>query len=254
MSEKKLLILGGTAEAVELAERLQNISGLRVITSLAGRTKTPRKVAGEQRLGGFGGAAGLAEYLTQEQIDFLIDATHPFAAQISAQATAAARQVGVPHIILSRPAWHKRFGDNWIEVADYAAAAAALSGLFDSYATTQRVFLTTGRQNLDAFADIKKTWFLLRTVDPVPTPLPFPGDAITGRGPFSETQEGNLLREQRITCLVSKNSGGAATYAKIAAARGLSLPVVMIQRPPLPEAETVDDVDAAMAWLEQRLA
>ncbi|NES96632.1 MAG: cobalt-precorrin-6A reductase [Desertifilum sp. SIO1I2] len=245
---KRVLILGGTGDARELAARTAEILGVEVITSLAGRTRQPMGISNNTRIGGFGGVAGLTDYLREQQIDLLIDATHPFAAQISFNAATAAAAADIPHLMLIRPAWERTEGDRWIEADTHEAAAAILSDL------AQRIFLTIGRQELAAFAHLQDLWFLMRTIDP---PLPEaavpPGKLLLERGPFSLDRERSLLRQYKIGAIVSKNSGGDATYAKIIAARELAIPVVMIQRSPLPPGDTVSDVESALAWLKNRL-
>ena len=242
---KTILILGGTAEAADLARRLQSWPGLRVVTSLAGRTRTPDPLPGEVRIGGFGGVDGLARYLGEQAIDVLIDATHPFAERISRHAVLAARSMALPRLRLARSPWAKRLGDQWIEVDEIASAAKALPGL------ASRVFLTSGHRDLAAFADLDDIWFLIRTIEPVTGPRPRHVLNITGRGPFDEAGEVALLQEHHIEALVTKASGGSATYAKIAAARRLGLPVVMIGRPPPPPGPLVCDTGAAQTWLRQ---
>ena len=239
-----LLILGGTAEAVELAKACVPRPGLHVISSLAGRTRAPGLPPGEVRIGGFGGADGLARYLSARAIDRVIDATHPFAAQIGAHAEQACREVGVPRLRLLRPPWTRRPGDRWIEVADLAETARRLPDL------GRRVFLTVGHQDLEAFAGLD-LWFLVRTIEP-PGGLPLRhGEWLAGRGPFDLQDELALLRAHAIDVLVTKASGGAATYAKLAAARQLGLPVVMARRPPPPPGPLVHSIEAALAWLER---
>jgi precorrin-6A/cobalt-precorrin-6A reductase len=247
--KKRLLILGGTGDAAELAARASQIADIEVISSLAGRTKQPlTPKTGTVRIGGFGGAAGLAEFLRCSPIDFLIDATHPFAAQISANAAVAAVECNVPHLMMVRPAWEAVEGDRWIEVANHSEAAKALSGKF------RRVFLTIGRQELAEFAGLKGVWCLMRAIDPPAPNTPIPhGELLLSRGPFSLADERQLLLEYRIDTIVSKNSGGAATYAKIIAARELGIPVVMVQRAPMPDLERVADVEGAISWLIQKL-
>jgi len=245
---KKLLILGGTGEAVALAARLAEDPRLTVITSLAGRTREPAKVAGAVRVGGFGGTAGLATYLEAESISLLIDATHPFAAQMAANAAQACAETGVPRLKLLRPAWRATQSDNWIEVPDMKAAAEAVAR------TGMRAFLSVGRQDLSAFAELENIWFLVRSIEPLEGPCPFADCAvIQDRGPFTEAAETALLKEHRIDVLVSKNSGGEATSAKIAAARGLGLPVVMIARPQAPAGEMVESVEEAVTWVGGRI-
>jgi precorrin-6A/cobalt-precorrin-6A reductase len=236
--------LGGTGDAVALANQAIDLPGLTVITTLAGRTLTPKAVAGNVRIGGFGGEAGLAAYLRAEQIDLLIDATHPFAAQMSWHGAGAARAVGIPWLMLIRPAWERSSLDNWIEVDSVAAAVTAIP------TSAQRIFLTIGRQQLTPFASLTDRWCLMRSIDP-PDPkiqLP-PGELLLDRGPFSLEQELKLLQDYRIEAIVSKNSGGDATYAKVIAARELGLPIVMVQRPIVPVGKIVRDVGGAIEWL-----
>jgi precorrin-6A/cobalt-precorrin-6A reductase len=243
---KKVLILGGTSDAVLLSEKAAQIPDIEVISSLAGRTQNPTVSA--TRVGGFGGIPGLVNYLKSEQIDFLIDATHPFAAQISNNAATAAKIVNIPHLMLIRPPWERVEGDFWIEVASNESAARILPGL------AERVFLTIGRQELATFAYLENIWFLMRAIDPPEPNIPVPpGELLLARGPFSLSAERDLLIKYRIGALVSKNSGGDATYAKIAAARELGIPVVMVQRPSVPDGEKVSDVESALLWLRIRL-
>ncbi|MEG4170811.1 MULTISPECIES: cobalt-precorrin-6A reductase [unclassified Microcoleus] len=254
--KKRLLILGGTGDAAELAARASQIAEIEVVSSLAGRTQQPfTPKTGTVRIGGFGGAAGLAAFLLDRAangddrpIDFLIDATHPFAAQISANAALAAAECNVPFLMLVRPAWERVEGDRWIDVAGHSEAARALLG------QSQRVFLTIGRQELAAFAGLDAIWFLMRAIDPPALNSPIPnGKLLLARGPFSLEDERQLLLEYQIDTIVSKNSGGGATYAKIVAARELGIPVVMVQRPPIADVEQVADVEGAIAWLVKQL-
>ena len=239
----RLLILGGTAEAVELAAVCTARPVLEVISSLAGRTRVPGLPRGEVRIGGFGGAGGLARFLVERGIDRVIDATHPFAAHMGAHAEQACRDAGVPRLRLLRPPWVRVPGDHWIEVADFAEAAQRLPGL------GRRVFLTVGLQELYAFAQLD-LWFLVRTIEPHGS-LPLrDGQWLAGRGPFAIEDELGLLREHAIEVLVSKASGGGATYAKLVAARRLGLPVLMVRRPAPPTGPVVDSVAAALAWLD----
>lgn len=252
----RLLILGGTGEAAELSAKVANIPGIEAIASLAGRTREPILPSGNVRVGGFGGAAGLAEYLRQMQIDVLIDATHPFASQITENAANAAREVGIPHLMLIRRPWEKvagdgfppKIGDRWIEVDSTKAAADVLEH------QAKRVFLTVGRQELAAFARLQNIWFLMRMIDPPGADaLVPPGVILCDRGPFTLAQEREILIQHHIDTIVSKNSGGNATYAKIIAARELGIQVVMVKRPPVPAGEQVADVDAAVKWLLEKL-
>jgi precorrin-6A/cobalt-precorrin-6A reductase len=238
----RLLILGGTAEALELAAAGAVRPGLAPISSLAGRTRDPALPQGEVRIGGFGGARGLARFLIERGIDRVIDATHPFAAQMSAHADQACREVGVPRLRLLRPSWVSVPGDRWIEVADFVEAAERLSGL------GRRAFLTLGQRDLDAFAQLD-LWFLVRTIEP-PGVLPLrQSQWLARRGPFAVEDERALLRTHAIDVVVTKASGGGATYAKLVAARQLGLPVLMIRRPSPPPGPIVGSVAAALAWL-----
>ncbi|MEH1868558.1 MAG: cobalt-precorrin-6A reductase [Nostoc sp.] len=240
----RVLILGGTGDAAELAARVATIQGLDVITSLAGRTREPSVPLGDLRVGGFGGVAGLASYLRVMQIDLLIDATHPFASQISFNAANAANEVGVPRLMLIRPPWEKGSGDRWMEVDSIEAAAASLAN------QAHRVFLTVGRQELAAFAHLEEIWFLMRMIDPpVDDALVPPGMVLCDRGPFTLNNERQILIDNKIDTIVSKNSGGDATKPKIIAARELGVKVVMVNRPAIPPGEQVSDVDGALAWI-----
>ena len=246
MTERtRILILGGTGEAAALAMRLGRIMTFEVVISLAGRTKLPAALPGEVRRGGFGGPEGLARYLTERHIALVIDATHPFAAVISRNAAEACRAAGVPRAALVRPPWRQQPEDRWTTVPDMDAAAALLPDL------GTRVFLTSGRQGIEAFAPLEQIWFLVRLIEPPDGPLPLANHAVIyGRGPFTVDLELALLEQHEIGVLVSKNSGGAATHAKLEAARRRGLPVVMIERPPPPDGELVQSVDDAMAWIE----
>lgn len=244
----RVLILGGTGDAAELVATLATITGIEAIASFAGRTREPATLVGSVRIGGFGGAAGLASYLREMHIDLVIDATHPFARQISWNAATAATEVGIPRLMLIRPAWEKGSGDRWMEVDNVEAAAFALEN------QAQRVFLTIGRQELAAFAHVKDIWFLMRMIDP-PTAdavVP-PGIVLCDRGPFALDNEREILIHYNIDTIVSKNSGGDATYAKIIAARELGLKVVMVNRPAIPPGEQVTNVDGALTWLSEKL-
>ncbi|MCC5639243.1 cobalt-precorrin-6A reductase [Nostoc sp. CHAB 5844] len=246
---KRVLILGGTGEAAELGARVATINGIEAIASLAGRTREPSVPSGNVRIGGFGGVAGLVEYLRQMKIDVLIDATHPFANQISYNAAAAAKEVGIPRLMLIRPPWNKVKGDRWIEVDSNIAAADVLE-----QQQAQRVFLTVGRQELATFAHLKDIWFLMRMIDPPSQDaLVPPGVILCDRGPFVLDNERKILIQYNIDTIVSKNSGGDATYAKIIAARELGVQVVMVKRPAVPAREQVADVDGAVAWLLGKL-
>ncbi|MCG8597842.1 MAG: cobalt-precorrin-6A reductase [Kiloniellales bacterium] len=250
MSEpRRVLILGGTAEARDLARRLAGRPALEVVTSLAGVTRNPERPPGRLRRGGFGGAAGLEAYLRDEAVACLVDATHPYAERISANAAAAAAAAKVPRLLLLRPPWDEEPGDRWLRVRDPEEAARRLPDL------GRRIFVSSGRQGISAFRALTGHWFLIRLIDPPEAPLPLPAYEVTpGRAPFTVEEEAELLRRHRIEALISKNSGGAMTYAKIAAARQLGLPVVMLDRPALPEGPRVPDSAAAADWLLRQLA
>jgi precorrin-6A/cobalt-precorrin-6A reductase len=242
MSPKTVVVLGGTTEGRVLATTLAGLPGFRVISSLAGRTREPLLPAGEVRIGGFGGVDGLIDYLRARDVDVLVDATHPFAEQISANAAAASAATGLPLLVLRRPGWQEQPGDDWRRVPTLEAAAALLPRL------GRRVFLTTGRQGIAAFAGTDECWFLARSVEPPTPPLPKHLEVLLDRGPFSVDGELRLLRDHSIDVLVSKDSGGAD--AKLTAARRQGIPVVLIDRPaPPPAAVTVNSVEAALTQL-----
>jgi len=244
---KRVLILGGTGDASALAAKASTLPGVEVRVSLAGRTPQPLPIAGIVRIGGFGGVAGLTQYLRDEAIDLLIDATHPFAAQISFNAAAAAAELGMPRLMLVRPAWHSVPGDQWIDV-DSIAAADALEG------QAKRVFLTIGRQQLALFARLHEIWFLMRLINqPEPDAVVPEGLLLFSQGPFDLMAERQLLIQHEIDTIVTKNSGGSATYAKIIAARELGIKVVMVSRPTIPQGEQVQGVEGAFAWLSDQL-
>lgn len=246
----RLLILGGTTEAARLAAAVHErwpSDRLAVITSHAGRIAPLQPPPGALRVGGFGGVGGLAAYLRDEAIDALIDATHPFAAVISLNAAEACRQSTIARLMLIRPAWQPDPSDRWTEVADMAAAAAALRQ------ESRRVFLTTGPGSLSAFSGFTDLWFLVRLFQPPATPLPIAHHAVVvARPPFTVASETELMRQHRIDTLVSKNSGGP-TEAKLAAARAARIRVVMVARPAAPVGERVATVAEAIDWLEARV-
>jgi precorrin-6A/cobalt-precorrin-6A reductase len=246
---RRILILGGTTEARRLAERLAERADLAVTVSLAGRTAAPAAQAVPVRVGGFGGAEGLAHHLATEAIDALIDATHPYAAVISRNAAAAAASARVPLLALRRPPWVPRSGDRWTEVANTEAALQVLG------AEPRRVFLALGRNEIGLFNSAPQHHYLVRSVEPVEPPLAVPhATYVTGRGPFTETDDRSLLARHAIDVVVAKNSGGAATYGKIAAARSLGLEVILLRRPALPEVPTVETIAEAVTWLDHALA
>lgn len=244
--QHSILILGGTTEARQLAEGLRDTGRFRLELSLAGRTKTPVAQPVPVRVGGFGGAQGLADYLQVQGFVLLIDATHPYAARISANAAEASRLCGVPLIALRRPGWERQENDRWVEVESVEAAVAALGG------QPRRAFLALGRQELLPFEVAPQHDYLVRSVDPVEPPLDLPKVRyLTARGPFNEMDERALLADSRIEVIVSKNSGGLASYGKIAAARALGLQVVMIRRPVLPDVQSYLTVETLLAHVDQ---
>lgn len=239
----RILLLGGTTEASRLAQLLAE-ARLDAVFSYAGRTAAPVAQPLPMRVGGFGGAEGLGRWLEAERISHVIDATHPFAAQISRNAHAACAAGGLPLLALQRPAWVAGPGDDWQKVPDVAGAVAVLP------LRPMRVFLAIGKQNLEAFAGLPHDW-LLRLVDP-PEALPLPGaQVVIARGPFTVQGDRDLMAAHGITHLVAKNSGGTGAEAKLAAARALGVRVVMIDRPPLPPRREVARPQEAMDWLHQ---
>ena len=240
-----LLILGGTTEASTIARALAHDARFNAAISLAGRTRHPAPQPLPCRVGGFGGVEGLASHLTAHRINAVIDATHPFAARMTRNAENAARLTGTRLLVVQRPPWQRQTSDNWIDVPDMKAAAEALG------AAPRRVLLTIGQTDLAPFAAAPWHQYVLRSVDPpAPDALPPRAEVIAARGPFAEAAERDLLITRRIEVLVTKNSGGGATGAKLAAARALGLPVVMVARPPPPQAETVATAAEALAWIE----
>ena len=236
----RILVLGGTGEGAAIARALAGKAA--VTSSLAGRTRRPAALPGAVRTGGFGGAAGLADYLRRQRIEKLIDATHPFAARISAHARAAAERAGVPRLAVVRPMWRRQPGDRWICAADAAAAARALDGLPDA------VFLALGPGDLGAFAGLgRRRRLVLRRIDPGPPPLPG-AETVVARGPFDLAGERRLFEDYGVGALVTRASGGAATEAKLAVARERGLAVVMIRRPPPEPGPRVAAVEDAVVW------
>jgi precorrin-6A/cobalt-precorrin-6A reductase len=240
----RVLILGGTGEARRLATALV-AEGVDVLSSLAGRVADPVVPPGEVRVGGFGGAAGLTAWLQAHPVQSLVDATHPFAATMTASAAAAADATGIPLLRLQRPGWSPQPGDDWRWVDTPAEAALTVAG-FGS------VFLTTGRRGLGAFAGLTGRC-LVRSVDPPDPPLPERTTVVLARGPFAVSDELALMRQHGVDVVVTKDSGGGMTAAKLAAARQLGVPVVLIRRPPLPPGvPTVATVEEAVAWVRAR--
>lgn len=241
----RILILGGTTEARQLAARLAARSGFDITLSLAGRTENPVAQGVPVRSGGFGGATGLAAYLRERTIDLLVDATHPYAARISANAAEAARLADIRTIALRRPAWERAEGDRWTLVDDVTEAVAALGAL------RRKVFLALGRQEIASFEAAPQHAYVIRSVDPVEPPLNVPvATYILSRGPFSEEDDRALLVAHGIDAIVAKNSGGSATYGKIAAARQLGIEIILLRRPSLPDLPSAATVEEAMAMID----
>ncbi len=243
----RVLILGGTTEASALARAVAGDARIEATLSYAGRTRTPARLPIPTRSGGFGGVQGLAHHLRAQAIDALVDATHPFAAQMSRHAAEAAALAGVRLLAIVRPPWQPQAGDCWTAVPDMENAAAALGPV------PRRVFLTVGQQELAAFAAAPWHDYLIRSVEPV-TRLPPRARCIVARGPFEEEGERRLLQTERIELLVTKNSGGAATSAKLTGARALGIPVIMVSRPLAEAVPSVLDAAGALAWLRHRAA
>lgn len=243
-----VLILGGTSESRLLAARLSQDSRFDTLTSLAGRVSDPQLPEGDSRVGGFGGADGLATWIHSHAIEVVVDATHPFAATMSGNAAMAATSVGVPLLRLNRPEWTAGAGDVWLDASTPADAARMVESF------SERAFLTIGRLGVWAFAGNSRTWFLIRSIDAPVDELPSRHELVLARGPFDIDDEIATMREHRIDVVVSKNSGGAMTEGKLVAARRLGIPVVMIARPPAsPSDHVTDSVDGAVAWLRSRL-
>ena len=237
----RILILGGTGEARSLANRLDSL-GHEIVTSLAGRTSDPILPRGGIRVGKFGGVAGLVAYLRAARVERLIDATHPYAGLISINAAAAAKTYGIPLVRLMRPAWEQPEGTDWVHVDSLAAAAAALPPV-------ATVLLTTGHAGLEIFLERDDCSFLVRAIEPPRFALPPHARLILSRPPYDLAHEENLMRSEEVTHLVTKNSGGAQTRAKLDAAQNLGVRVIMITRPaygPAIEVETVDEAIAAL--------
>jgi len=243
-----VLILGGTTEAQQLADALQ-LSGIRVVTSLAGRTSDPHHPAGDLRVGRFGGVEGLSTWLQAHQTPAVVDASHPFAAQMSDAVAAACSRTGTPLLHLERPPWTEQPGDRWHRVASLVEAAALAPVL------GRRAWLTTGRQGVGQFAQVADCWFLIRCIESPASPLPKHHALLLARGPYTLPDELALIDQHRIEVLVTKDSGGAPTEAKLAAARQKGLPVVVVGRPASTrtEASMVADVEQAAVWVTARV-
>lgn len=236
-----LLLLSGTGEAREIADMLAD-EGIPAIASLAGATRAPQEQALPTRIGGFGGADGFRRYLLKAQISAVLDATHPFAVRVSGRTVQICAKLGLPYCQLLRPEWSPSAQDQWIVIADEAEASAHVK-------PDETVFLATGRQTLERFAQLKTHRLYCRQIDVPDGPFPFSnGEYVIGRPPFSVEEEIALFQRLGIDWLVVKNAGGSTSFSKLIAARELGLRVLMISRPPQPEARRVDTVNAAMAW------
>ena len=245
----RVLILGGTAEANRLVAEVAKDPTIDAVLSYAGRTDNPTPPPIAWRVGGFGGVGGLADYLRAENIARVVDATHPFAARMSANAVAACALANVPLLALERVPWQRASGDRWIEVDNIVAAAEALG------AAPRRVFLGIGRQHLQVFTAHPQHHYLVRLVDPPRASLPLrEADVIVARGPFDLAGDRAMLMQRRIDIVVARNAGGDAAYAKIEAARDLGLTVVMVRRPFIPAREKVENVADVLRWLGHDLA
>jgi precorrin-6A/cobalt-precorrin-6A reductase len=239
----RVLILGGTSEANRLAAEVA-AAGLDAIYSYAGRTQVPVNQPLPTRTGGFGGADGLADLIRRQEFTHVVDATHPFAAEISRNTLAACAATATPLVTLERKPWIKSVEDRWIDIDDIAAAVAALP------VAAANIFLAIGRQHVAPFAAMSQHAYTLRFIDAAGGPLPLPrAEVIVSRGPFTLAGELELMRSRHIEWIVARNSGGAGARAKIDAARELRLPVVMIKRPELPERLRVESVAEVMHWL-----
>lgn len=236
-SRPKVLILGGTTEAARLAQALSALP-VEVVTSLAGRTANPAPLPGAVRSGGFGGADGLADFIAAEAIDYIIDATHPYATRISQNAVTATASTGTPLLRLERLQWVHQNGDQWINVANEKEAAKLIPA-------GERVFLALGRQHIAPFATRADAHFVMRMIDPTDAPLPANCEILLAR-PGTYVREKQFLTEKRIGLIVCRNSGGDTSYAKIQAARDLALPVMMIARPPVVAEHVAETVEEAI--------
>ncbi|MGH3795262.1 MAG: cobalt-precorrin-6A reductase [Pseudonocardiaceae bacterium] len=243
----RVLLLGGTAEAGWLARELIGWPAVHLITSLAGRVRDPLLPPGEVRIGGFGGQRQLVQWLSARRVRAVIDATHPFAAAITAAAVMATAELGLPFVVLHRPGWQAGPGDrwHWADSLDHAAGLVARLG--------RRGFLTTGRTGLAAFAGRDEVWFLIRTIDAPGPPLPAGCEVVLDRGPFTVDGELDLLRRYRIDVLVTKDSGGELTAAKLVAARRLGLAVLLVRRPPVPAVPVLATGPQVLRWLAMTL-
>ena len=247
---RRLLVIGGTGDAAKLVRLAANKFGdrLEITTSLAGRTRSPERLPGEVRIGGFGGASGLANWIVEKGVELVIDATHPFAAAMSENARTACQATGARRLVLGREQWTAQTGDRWHPVKDGVAAARLVPKI------GQRPFLTVGGGDVSCFSVLGSMRVVVRVIDKPSEPLPLANyELVQGRGPFELAQEERLLKKYEIDVVVAKNSGGRATYAKIEAARNAQIPVIMIKRPPAVMGERVEHLRCAVSWIEERL-
>lgn len=245
-----LLILGGTAEALQLSAELANFSAIKTISSLAGRTQFPLLPTGEYRIGGFGGIKGLQEYLLKKHIHAVIDATHPFAQQMQKNIQQSTSLLQIPYLRFSRDFWVSDPQDHWVISKNFLEAVSILEKL-----SSKRVFLTIGSQNLFHFCQFSNIFFLIRLINPPPQEVPLKNyRLIYDRGPFTKESEKNLLVSHQIDLIVSKNSGGVHTYAKVIAARELHIPILMISPPPTlsPTPPVVTQLEEAINWVKNQ--
>ena len=240
----RILLLGGTTEASALARMLAGRHEFAAVLSLAGRTLSPKPAPIPTRMGGYGGVAGLASHSKRDGLGVMIDATHPFAAAMSQNAAAACKQAGCALIAIERPPWKPVAGDRWQRAADVASAIAALGP------EPRRVFMAIGRQQIALLEAHPQHSYVIRVIDPPEMPPKLPDfKLITARGPFTVADDIALMERERIEVIVAKNSGGEAAVAKLHAARALAIPVMMVERPPVPERMTVATAQAALDWL-----
>lgn len=239
-----VLLLGGTGDAKRIAQRLAD-KNVKAVVTLAGATRNPDKLPLPTFSGGFGGRARFGQFLKEHSISKVLDATHPFAAQITERTAQVCKELSVSHCMFVRAPWKPETGDNWIEISQEEDAANHVSN-------GQTVFLGTGRQTLARFANLEGCHVICRQIDPPESAFPFAGgEFIVGRPPFSVDHEIALFKERGVDWLVVKNAGGALSKSKLVAARELGIPVLMIKRPPLPDAEIVSDVESAIKWATQ---
>lgn len=257
MSKKKILLLGGTTEAREISEVLAKCANSEAVMSLAGATSIPGAYPLPLRIGGFGGAEGLSRYLVENQIDLLVNATHPYANRMWQNAIDAARQAGVPLVIFHRPEWAPTAADRWSYARDVDAVVSKLRRV-----RARNVFLPLGRKELIKFEAVPKHRYLIRAIETFDPPLDLPHVTyVKARPPFDKVAEIALMKRHKIDLMVVKNSGGSASYAKMIAARELGIDTMVIRRPYMPGvqhcrnvAETLAAVIEALGHDEKRVA